>query len=379
MQVDSFTYSNGRWSVDPLPTADGDSVLVLVFGDSSFLDTPAPFDDLRAHYPKAVIGGCSTGGQILETEINEGTLTVAVVRFEGTQLRTVWVDCKSSDQSQAAGDHIAQTLKSDALQAVLVFSDGLTVNGTTLVGALNKMLDNHTSVSGGLAGDGSRFESTWVLHDGKPCVGAVTAIGLYGDAIRVGHGSRGGWDRFGPERVITRSKGPVLYELDGQPALALYKKYLGERAAGLPATGLLFPLSIRSKSGENEVVRTILSIDESEQSLTFAGDIPSGWRARLMTANFDRLIDGAARAGNQATMGPMNTQPVLSIAISCIGRRLVLGERAEDEVEAAYDALAKGSTQIGFYSYGEISPTGLGNCQLQNQTMTITTLSETMK
>ncbi len=208
----------------------------------------------------------------------------------------------------------------------------------------------------------------------------MTAVGFYGDHIQVGHGSKGGWDKFGPERQVTKSSGNVLYQLDGRPALELYKEYLGERASGLPATGLLFPLAIRTSQTEGKVlVRTILAVDEATQSMTFAGDIPEGVFAQLMRANFDRLIQGASEAAtltiNSHNSLPSNS-PTLCIAISCVGRRLVLGERSEEEVEAALEILPKGSRQIGFYSYGEISPYQSGTCDLHNQTMTLTTITE---
>ena len=235
-------------------------------------------------------------------------------------------------------------------------------------------------VTGGLAGDGTHFKRTWVLKDRTPQSGYVTAVGFYGDHIRLGHGSKGGWDKFGPERQVTKSIGNVLYELDGRPALGLYKAYLGDRASGLPATGLLFPLAIRTSQAEGKVlVRTILAVDEATQSMTFAGDIPEGVFAQLMRANFDRLIQGASEA---ATLtfdhhnGSHADSPTLSIAISCVGRRLVLGERTEEEIEATLEILPKGSRQIGFYSYGEISPYKSGACDLHNQTMTLTTIAE---
>jgi hypothetical protein len=205
----------------------------------------------------------------------------------------------------------------------------------------------------------------------------VTAVGLRGDDVVVGSGSFGGWDPFGPERLVTRSKGNILYELDGQPALALYKEYLGDRAGGLPATALLFPLAIRATSeGPHRTVRTILAVDETDQSMTFAGDVPEDWRAQLMHANKDRLVEGAMRA---ASMSVVSTSgPCLAVAISCVGRRLVLGDRVEDEVEATLDALGSGGDAklVGFYSYGEIAPHELGACDLHNQTMTITTIAE---
>ena len=215
--------------------------------------------------------------------------------------------------------------------------------------------------------------------DIAPTPRQVTAVGLYGDRVRIAHGSKGGWDVLGPEREVTRSVGNVLFSLDGQPALTIYKQYLGDRAAGLPATGLLFPLAIRNGLAEDEdTVRTILAVNESESSITFAGDIPEGSFVRLMRANFDRLIDGAADAASRADMSDYKGgQPVLGIGISCVGRRLVLGQRTEEEIDAVLDALPPGCKFIGYYSYGELSPLTSGRCDLHNQTMTLSLFWET--
>jgi hypothetical protein len=260
---------------------------------------------------------------------------------------------------------------------VFVLSDGLHVNGSELVEGLSEDLPADIKLTGGLAGDGDRFSSTYVVWDGVPQENVVVALGFYGRRLKVGYGSLGGWDSFGPERLITKSKGNVLYELDGQNALDLYKKYLGEHARELPASGLLFPLSIRIRNEEAPVVRTILAVDEVEQSMIFAGDIPEGTYARLMKANFDRLIDGAIGAARISRDSLEASSAELAILISCVGRKLVLKQRIEEEVEGVREVLGAKPVLTGFYSYGEISPfTPNARCELHNQTMTITTLSE---
>ena len=262
------------------------------------------------------------------------------------------------------------------MRAIFVLSDGLAVNGTELLNGIRAAASPGLVVTGGLAGDGSRFERTWVIASGKIVSGVVVGVGLYGDAVHVSHGSRGGWDSFGPERLVTKAVGNVLYELDGEPALALYKTYLGERASGLPATALLFPLALRQEGSQDTLVRTILSVDEAAQSMTFAGDIPQESIVQLMRANFDRLVDGAAQASADADRQEIGD--ALTVAISCVGRRLVLGERAEEELEAAFDPEFDRDKFVGFYSYGEISPLVRGGCSaLHNQTMTLTRIWET--
>jgi hypothetical protein len=304
-------------------------------------------------------------------------LVVAVARFKNTKLTYAAAEIAVMADSAQAGSRIGAELAAARPRVVLALSDGLRVNGSELVKGMAVSLPPGTIISGGLAGDGDRFARTWVIVNGQPKSGYVTAVGLSG-AVEATTGSEGGWDIFGPERRVTRSESNVLYELDGKPALALYKEYLGELAKGLPATALLFPLAIRERVEDRDaVVRTVLAVDEATQSMTFAGDVPQGWRARLMRATDDRLIDGAASAAASAMIGSSG-EPVLSLAISCVGRRLVLGQRVEEETEAVLHALPAGSRQIGFYSYGEISPSGLSGCDLHNQTMTLTTLRETV-
>ena len=363
------------------------SQLVLVFGAPAVLRQEHLRAVIRNDYPDAHIFGCSTAGEICGTHVSDDSLVVTAVHFEHTQLRSVQVDLAQTPDSFQAGERIAQALPGsvrdeatgtdEKLAHVLVLSDGLKVNGSDFVAGLMKHLPEGITLTGGLAGDGARFDKTLVFKDGAPAEDTIAALGLYGRRLKVGFGSLGGWDSFGPDRLVTKSKGNVLYELDGQSALGLYKQYLGEHAKGLPATGLLFPLSIRDESGEAPVVRTILSVDEAAQSMTFAGDIPEGSYARLMKANFDRLIDGATSAArtSHGAIGSGDTE--LALLISCVGRKLVLKQRIEEEVEAVRDVLGQGATLAGFYSYGEISPFTPGaRCELHNQTMTITALSE---
>ncbi len=376
MQLETLAYSSARgWSVTPFPALDSERTLVLVFGAPRFAEDCAPLDELRAAYPRSHVIGCSTAGEIHGAVLSDDTLSVAIARFDASDLELSTTRVASSGDSFAAGRELALSLTDDDLRAIMVLSDGLCVNGSELVRGVNSVLPASVVVTGGLAGDGSRFQRTWVLGEDRPQTGLVSAVGLYGERLRVGHGSQGGWDIFGPERRITRSKANVLYELDGKPALDLYKQYLGERASGLPATGLLFPLAVRAASDATKVlVRTVLAVDENERSMTFAGDLPEGHLAQLMRANFERLIEGASDAA--ARTGATGDSDVLSIAISCVGRRLILGERAEEELEAALGQLPSHAQQIGFYSYGEISPYSSGHCDLHNQTMTLTTIRE---
>lgn len=381
MKIETFTYNERQgWSKEFPTGLDSDQTLVLLFAAPEIKTRPEALLAISEAFPQAHILGCSTAGEIFGASIHDGSIAAAVVQFESTKLQSVSEPLANAQDSYACGERIGNGLESDDLTAVFMLSVGMDVNGTELVNGLNAVLPAGIPVTGGLAGDGERFSKTWLLHGSSIEERSVCAVGFYGKSLRLGYGSLGGWDIFGPERRITRSEANVLYELDGKPALELYKEYLGDRAAGLPATALLFPLSLHfTDPEERSVVRTILAVDEEQQSMVFAGDMPEGTLAQMMKANFDRLIDGAMGAAIQARKPLNECTPILSIAISCVGRRLVLGSRTEEELDVVLAALPPFTTQIGFYSYGEISPAISGLCDLHNQTMTLTTISEVKK
>jgi hypothetical protein len=378
MRIEQRKWTQAKgWTSEPSAALRESAQLILTFGAASVLRQQSLVEQVKTTYPRAHMFGCSTAGEICGTQVSDQSLVTTAVSFEHTRLKGGQVKLSQVEGSFQAGVCLAECLDPEGLVHVLVLSDGLAVNGSDLVRGLRQHLPEWVTVTGGLAGDGERFEETLVFWDSLPERDTIAALGFYGSWLKVGYGSLGGWDPFGPERLITRSKGNVLYELDGHSALELYKKYLGEHAQDLPATGLLFPLSLRARADETGVVRTILSVNEQEQSMTFAGDVPEGAYARLMKANFDRLIDGAIGAAKTSYQALGSTLPDLAVLISCVGRKLILRQRVEEEVEGVRDILGNRTVLTGFYSYGEISPFSPGaKCELHNQTMTITTFSE---
>lgn len=352
--------------------------LVFIFGNRHLLKNPENITFIKESYPLAQIAGCSTSGEICQEEVFDENIICTAVWFEKTTIEIAEEKINSMNDSFLVGEKLAKKLMKDNLRHVMIFSEGLNINGSELTKGLNKQLDNSISVTGGLAGDQAEFIETVIVHNQSVDTNLVIGIGFYGYNIQVGYGSMGGWDSFGVDREVTRSEKNILYELDGQPALELYKKYLGAHAANLPSSALLFPLSLQLEQSDTSVVRTILSINETDGSMVFAGDIPQGSYVRLMKASFDRLIDGANDAAEMSTLSLRNSQPDLAILISCVGRKLVLKQRVEEELEAIREVTGQTTTLTGFYSYGEICPLKPfeQHCELHNQTMTITVFKE---
>lgn len=352
--------------------------LLLYFGTRSDLADGKAYDHLRAQFPAAKIVGCTTGGQIFREDIIDDEISAAAVKFDNTQIKLRTVGIEHPGQSRQRGVELAQSLAGDGLAAVFILSDGLKVNGSQLIAGVVGELPSGCAISGGLAGDGANFQETLVSADCRPQSGLIAGIGFYGSQVRVGHGCSGGWDVFGPKRRVTKSEGNVLYELDGEPALDLYERYLGpEEAERLPSSALLYPLQFVDPGKPlHALVRTVLAVDRDKRCMTFAGDLPNGSIVQLMRGNMDHVASAGAQAGDQASVNG-GASASLSLLVSCIGRRLILGQRAVDEVEACLDRLATPSNSIGFYSYGEIAPhPATGQCDLHNQTMTVTTIAE---
>ena len=353
--------------------------LVFAFGARALVEDPKVFQQIRNFYPGAYIMLGSTAGEILDSGVRDNSIALTAVHFEKSVVRFSETTIQNAEDSLNVGKRLAEFLPVEGLVHAMVFCDGLNVNGTPLVKGINDNLPQQVSVTGGLVGDGTDFKKTVVGRDGPGQTNKVVLLGFYGPNLKVGFGSFGGWDEYGEDHSITKSKGNILYEIDGKPALAVYKEYLGEQAKGLPSSGLLFPLKLQTaEDGHTEVVRTILGVSEADQSITFAGDMPEGVKAKFMKANFDRLIDGAAGAGRLSLERIGRSSPQLAILISCVGRKLVLKERVSDEVKAVRSAIGNSTAITGFYSYGELCPTAAKEkqCLLHNQTMTVTTLRE---
>ncbi len=364
---------NSGWDYSMIQGDLLDYQLIIVFGSRELLGNAGWFQSLRKKFLKSDIVSVSTSGNIIGSEVSDDSLVASLLYFGKTKVKTTMTNISSLESSHEAGRILGSILQDSQLQHVMVFSEGIKVNGSELVSGLNEVIQ--VPVTGGLAGDAARFETTLVGLNSLPESGNIVGIGFYGESLKVGYGHFGGWDPFGPERRVTKSDHNVLHELDNKSALELYKTYLGDKAKELPGSALLFPLGMRLKPNDPILTRTILTINP-DGGMVFAGDLPEGATVQLMKANFEKLIDASATAAEQ-TLKVVGADSEFALLISCVGRKLVLGQRIEEEVEAVRDVLGELPVMSGFYSYGEISASlETPSCELHNQTMTITVMKE---
>ena len=357
-----------------------DPQLILVFCSVEFINDTPLLDSLKSLHPDSVIAGCSTAGEITSEGVSEQSAVITGVHFDkDVQMKVAEAEVTAMQDSEAAGIQLGQSLKGFSPNAVLLFGKGLEINGSAVIEGLISELGTSVPITGGLAGDNGAFQETFSIGPSGHSNNGLVAIALQGENLLIGHGSYGGWAPFGPVRKVTRCEANVLYELDGAPALQIYKDYLGEYADQLPSSGLLFPFEMLAEDeSQLGLIRTILGIDEEQGSLILAGAIDPNGYLRLMHASSNSLADGAEEAAKLTLSHlPQAIDNSLAILVSCVGRKLVMGDQVEDEVDAVVDTLGSDCTAAGFYSYGEIAPfSTTTDCKLHNQTMTVTLIGE---
>jgi len=351
--------------------------LVLIFADRFLLEDSALIDEIRIQFPYEHLIFGSSAGEIIGPYVNDETVAVTAIEFEKSSfiVKTANILDYQKDTS-ALGLSLSKSLPKENLKHVLVISEGSFVNGSSIIEGMELGLEASVDLTGGICGDGPRFEKTLVSYKENPKIGEVVAIGLYGETLDISFASFGGWFPFGPDRVITKSSQNILYELDNQPALDIYIKYLGEKASELPQSALLYPLNVMIPGKKIPVVRTILGIDYETKAMILAGDVPVDSVVQLMMVSVDSIAAGASEAARLA-MTERKTKPEFAFLVSCVGRKMVMDQRVEEEIEEVVELIGKETRIAGFYSYGEIAPFhGENTCELHNQTMTLTLISE---
>ncbi|WP_027395023.1 FIST signal transduction protein [Aquimarina latercula] len=367
---------NGNWESTTSCDEKLKNPLVLVFGNRFILEKEPILEEVKKLFDNSEIIIGSSAGEILGANVTENTISLTAVEFENSTYKLSHQNILDTQKDAfETGKRLAAQLPSENLKHIFIVSEGSYVNGSALIDGVEE-IHREIPCTGGLCGDDARFEKTLVGYNENPKEGEIVAVGFYGDSLQITSAQYGGWTPFGPERIITKSDNNVLFELDNQPALDLYKKYLGDKASELPQSALLYPLSVKTEGRKEAIVRTILSIDEEKNAMILAGDVPEGSVVQLMMANIDKIAEGASKAAEIA-MKSRDKDPQLALLVSCIGRKLVMDQRVEEEIEEVIEEVGENAVITGFYSYGELAPfSNSTRCELHNQTMTLTLLSE---
>jgi len=374
--VQAYKKTNEDWHYLAGKTTLNDP-LVLVFANRMLLEDDAVLADIKTEFPYSHIVYGSSAGEIFAENVLEDTVSVVAIEFEKSSfiVKTDNIFNHNKDTNEL-GIALAKQMPPEGLKHLFVLSEGSFVSGTQLIRGLENDLPENVSITGGLCADDVRYEKTLVSYNEKPKEGEIVLIGFYGESLEITFASVGGWLAFGPERVITKAEGSTLYEIDGQPSLELYKKYLGDKSVEFAMSALMYPLNVIAPGKTQPVVRGVVATNTEDQSMVFADAVPQDSRVQLMMISSDGIAQGALTASELAMQG-RTAPPQLALVVSCIGRKLVMNQRVEEEIELVSETVGSQVAIAGFYSYGEIAPfTGTQSSELHNQTMTITLISE---
>jgi hypothetical protein len=322
--------------------------------------------------------GCTTAGEISTDGFTTGSAVLGgiasdQINFEMVSVRDI------GRNSQEAGRELA-TAFSDSVCYVQLFSDGLSGNGSAILRGMAAAFKAEIPVAGGTAGDEGKFIKTWQFRGDQVLSDAAVAMGFSGD-FKLGTGVWSGWSPIGLPKRVTRAKGNVLYELNGESALNVYERFLGKHAQRLPAVGVEYPLGIIGQfdgpdGSDHLLLRATMSVDREERSIRFAGEIPEGAMVYLTCGDRSAILDATEKAVRLAIqdLGDTTT-PSIVFFYSCMARKTLLGLRTKDEIERVHSQFIPAVPIIGFYTYGEYCRVNRnGPSLLHNETATLSVI-----
>lgn len=369
MRLEQRCWAAGKWEAAGGQSMNGEADLVLAFGSAATMRDGKALGRLREEYPAARLLGCATPAGIHGARSHEHQLASTAIDFDHSTVRSARVEVGSAPDGYVAGQRLADALWADDLVHVLLLCDASGATAGDLTRGLAHALPDGVTFTGGISASGL------VFLDDSAAQNAVAAIGFYGKRLKVTCGCGGQWELFGPERHVTRARGNILYELNDRPAFEVYHEDLGRYAGEIAAIGVHFPLSVRTNDPTQGVARAVVGADREHGTLTLAGDATEGGFARVMRASHDGLLRGAGLAADNCCPG--GQPPQLALLVSGMNRRIVLKNRASEEMEAVRDVFGPGTVLTGFYGAGEIAPAEAGERpEFQNQTMAVTGFSE---
>ena len=378
MQVEQKKWSKSQgWEIISDHELRSKAQLVFVFGSTDLVQNNDLFAEIKSQYPDAEIVVSSGSSEIMAGKVEQHTLNVTALYFEKTKIKTLEINLEDVKDSFDVGAHISATIDKENLSNLMIFSNGNLINGSHLLTGLQFNLSEAVPITGGLAGAYDPFSSTYTGLNSIGSEGKVIGIGFYGEHLKIGHASKAGWTAFGPERFITKATNNVLFELNGEPILDFYKKYLDALFDDVVEAMRIYPLGIKTEDGDERILRAFLNYDPDTGGALFGGDMPEGAKVRMMRSNVNSLIDAAGDAALSSIKPFEISNPDLAICISCVGRQFVLQDWINEEIDSVIDIIGNETPVTGIYSYGEIAPQApRRKSELHNHTMTITTFKE---
>ncbi len=332
---------------------------VLLFV-SSRLDPTEVLAGFTSRLPANVqIAGCSSFAEINSEEGLDQSVTA--MGITGLSCTTLKVDSMMPDSRQAGRSIGAQAKELEA-SLLITFPDGMQGNTAEYIRGIQDILGAEFPIVGGVAAEHLAFQRTNEFYNREVLTGGAVAVAIRG-AVTLGTSARSGFQPVGGLRTITKVEGQhLILELDGQPALRIYKDFLGDTPANPQMVGIQFPLllvfdvagSHMTSDDRVHVVRVVRSLDEEKGGLLLGGEVAVGMQVHLTRTVKDDLLRGAVEAVEEACKKV--PRPDVAFIFGCAGRKLLLGPHYQQEMAGAFARLGREVPKVGFYTYGELSP-----------------------
>ena len=339
-------------------------------------------DGIASVAPGTQIIGCTTDGEISTAGLSVNSVVMMAMVSDRIRFHTSFVEQLSKD-SYEAGVELGESFQGLNCRYIQIFSDGLCGNADKIIQGIKASLGDDIKIAGGTAGDSGDFNRTYQYFGDRVLTDSIVGVAFEGD-FALGTGTACGWFPVGIAKKVTRSVENVVYELDGQPALQAYEKYLGKHADLLPAVGVEYPLGLLGRDGDEMddsyfLCRATMGVDRQSGAIVFAGNVPEGTSVKMTIGNEADIIQAAGQAAQAALTklqgGNAALKPKAIFLYSCMARKIVLGSRTNEEILAIQDVIGRDVPVIGFYTYGEFAPIGNSDhSYFHNETATMTVI-----
>lgn len=362
--------------------------MAFVFASSSFSHNEV-LAGVRSVVGAAVqIVGASTAGEITKDGPTMRDSVSIMLLASDTLICTSAVATGLTSDSTAAGASLAEQLKESSPQLLMMFADGLKGNGSAVIRGILSTLGQHFPVVGGSAGDNGKLVETHQFFGDTSYTDAVVGVGFSGQ-FKFSVGVNHGWSAVGAPHVVTKSAGTTIYEINHQPAVSLYERYLGvEEMANLKSemlgeVALSYPLGIKDLQSDEFLLRAPFAVAE-DGSIVCGGEVLEGSEVQLMVGSKEDAIAAASRAA-QSALDNLGTTPKVAFIFSCHVRNTLFSDKetARAEIQAIQSVIGDTVPIIGFYTYAEQAPVAgssysINKCtpQLHNETVVITLIGE---
>lgn len=381
--VKSDSFSAGQEACSSALSRVGGAVnLIVVFATVNYGQEEV-LKGVKSAAKDALVVGCSGLRCIFNNHgFDKGVVAMAIAGDDIIFKSAVGVNAQKD--SYEAGHSLAKSLVDEATAILMIFMDAVGVNGSAVVRGILDGSRKNLPIIGGMASDASTFTKTYEYHKGEVLSDTVVGVAMSGK-VSFGIGVQHGWQSIGLPVTVTKSEGAVIKEINGQPAIKFFEEYFGEEEAKqlhkpLSRICYVYPLGM-SVEGSDELLIRIAFVANEKGELACAGEIPQGSQIRLMLGDYEKAIEAAREAAQKAKEQLKGAKPKAAFVFNCAARYMLLGKRADEEIQAIQSVLGGEVPLIGFYTYGEQAPLrgDVGpKCSslFHNETMTMILLGE---